>query len=82
MSISKIKRKPVELECIQYKGNNVVELSEWIGVSLSTSPRGLFIQTLEGSMKVSIGDYIIKGIQGEFYPCKPDIFEKIYEIIR
>lgn len=39
----------------------------------------LFINTLEGQMKASPGDYIIKGIQGEFYPCKPDIFEKTYE---
>lgn len=38
-----------------------------------------YIQTLEGSMTVSEGDYIIKGVQGEFYPCKPDIFEMTYE---
>ena len=37
------------------------------------------IETLEGVMKASIGDYIIKGVNGEFYPCKPDIFEKTYE---
>ena len=39
----------------------------------------LIIKTLEGEMKASIGDYVIKGISGEFYPCKPDIFEKTYE---
>lgn len=39
----------------------------------------LKIETLEGIMKVSVGDYIIKGVNGEFYPCKPDIFEKTYE---
>jgi hypothetical protein len=39
----------------------------------------LMIKTLEGEMKASIGDYIIKGVKGEFYPCKPDIFEKTYE---
>ena len=39
----------------------------------------LSIFTLEGKMEASIGDFIIKGIQGEFYPCKPDIFEKTYE---
>lgn len=37
------------------------------------------IETLEGTMKASVGDYIIKGVNGEFYPCKPDIFEKTYE---
>ena len=40
---------------------------------------GLIIKTLEGEHIASIGDYIIKGVEGEFYPCKPDIFEKIYE---
>lgn len=39
----------------------------------------LKIETLEGTMKASVGDYIIKGVNGEFYPCKPDIFEKTYE---
>ena len=39
----------------------------------------LRIQTLEGSMIASVGDYIIKGVKGEFYPCKPDIFEMTYE---
>lgn len=39
----------------------------------------LKIETLEGIMKASVGDYIIKGVNGEFYPCKPDIFEKTYE---
>lgn len=37
------------------------------------------IETLEGTMRASVGDYIIKGVNGEFYPCKPDIFEKTYE---
>lgn len=39
----------------------------------------MYIETLEGTMKASVGDYIIKGVNGEFYPCKPDIFEKTYE---
>jgi hypothetical protein len=42
---------------------------------------GMSIETLEGTIHASIGDYIIKGVQGEFYPCKPDIFEQTYEII-
>lgn len=41
----------------------------------------LFIDTLEGRMKADVGDYIIKGIKGEFYPCKPEIFEESYELI-
>ncbi len=42
---------------------------------------GLYIDTLEGIMSTSIGDYIIKGVNGEFYPCKADIFEKTYEVV-
>lgn len=42
---------------------------------------GLIIKTLEGTMIASIGDYVIKGVNGEFYPCKPDIFEKTYEAV-
>lgn len=42
-------------------------------------PYELFIKTLEGDMKVSVGDYVIQGIKGEIYPCKPDIFEQTYE---
>lgn len=41
--------------------------------------KGIFITTLEGDMKASVGDFIIKGVNGEFYPCKPDIFAKTYE---
>ncbi|MDY2752579.1 MAG: hypothetical protein SOV22_03125 [Blautia obeum] len=44
-------------------------------------PTELFIETLEGTHHVSIGDYIIRGVNGEIYPCKPDIFEKTYEIV-
>ena len=40
------------------------------------------IRTLEGNMIASVGDYIIKGLRGEFYPCKPDVFEKKYELIK
>lgn len=42
-------------------------------------PCALFVKTLEGDMKASVGDYIIQGVNGELYPCKPDIFEKTYE---
>lgn len=43
--------------------------------------RNLGIDTLEGTMSANLGDYIIKGVKGEFYPCKPDIFEMTYELI-
>lgn len=44
-------------------------------------PCDLFVSTLEGNMKVSIGDFVIQGVNGELYPCKPDIFEKSYELV-
>lgn len=56
-----------------------VEFHKWEDYEICFGLHGLTINTLEGKMEVSIGDYIIKGVNGEFYPCKPDIFEKTYE---
>lgn len=50
-----------------------------VGRVVVHNPGGIFIRTLEGEMHVSAGDWIIRGIQGEFYPCKPDIFAATYE---
>lgn len=47
----------------------------------ATPPYELFIKTLEGVHHVSVGDYVIRGVKGELYPCKPDIFEETYEIV-
>lgn len=47
--------------------------------AFTTAAEGITIKTLEGVMNASVGDFIIKGVQGEFYPCKPDIFEATYE---
>ena len=59
----------------------LTNLIEFAGdaVYLNIAEAVVFIRTLEGDMKISNGDYIIKGVNGEFYPCKPDIFEKTYE---
>ena len=80
------------IEAVQCNGLNVDEIKEFIGDSLiyeiseSACKAGkgapslyMEIKTLEGNHKCSIGDYIIKGVQGEFYPCKPDIFKQTYE---
>lgn len=56
-----------------------VEFYNWNVYEIHVGLNGLTINTLEGEMKASIGDYIIKGVNGEFYPCKPDIFEKTYD---
>ena len=50
-------------------------------IDFTKNESGLIIKTLEGEHIVSVGDYIIKGIEGEFYPCKPNIFEKTYELL-
>lgn len=82
------RKKPVIIEAIQYKGWMTDEVEQFVGDSLISESRwgdeggpvGYFIRTLEGtSYMLSKGDYIIKGVNGEFYPCKPDIFEKTYE---
>jgi hypothetical protein len=51
------------------------------GVSIEAETGFMVIMTLEGQMQVKLGDWIIKGVNGEFYPCKPDIFEKTYELV-
>jgi len=77
-------KKPVEIEAIQYNGDNLQECINFLDYANyytawnGDGERTLFIKTLEGDMKVSLGDYIIKGVKGEYYPCKPDIFEESY----
>ena len=76
----KYRKKPVVVEAMLFDGNNVVEILDFISTADGWSyGNSIMITTLEGTMKASIGDYIIKGVNGEFYPCKPDIFEKTYE---
>lgn len=75
------RKKPVMIEAVQWTGENHAEMCEFIDPeAFEIIPRvGLVIHTLEGDHYASPGDYIIKGINGEFYPCKPDIFAKTYE---
>ena len=76
----KFRKKPVVIEAIKWTGDNYEEIANFLGEARRLIPgNGLEIYTLEGIMSASIGDYIIKGVQGEFYPCKPDIFELTYE---
>ncbi|QIG58716.1 MazG-like nucleotide pyrophosphohydrolase [Gordonia phage DatBoi] len=76
----KYRKKPAVIEAIQLGIFNTEAVEEFVGGDLGThSDGGLVIATLEGAMRASIGDYIIKGVQGEFYPCKPDIFAETYE---
>ncbi len=82
----KFRKNPVVIDAHQLKPYNIECLEEWCGGSikgtaLPVEQQCIDIQTLEGEMRASMGDYIIKGIKGEFYPCKPDIFEMTYERI-
>lgn len=75
----KYRKKPVIIEAIQWTGKNLSEIDYFMGITVEIKVTTLVIHTLEGDMEASIGDYIIKGVNGEFYPCKPDIFAKTYE---
>lgn len=80
----KYRKRPIVIEAIQWNGINLEELKwfmkeQFKDVTVSELSFELQIPTLEGTMTVSIGDYIIRGVNGEYYPCKPDIFQKTYE---
>lgn len=78
----KYRKKPVVIEAIKWTGSNLKEIFILCGKGEFTQDvldDTLDIKTLEGTMKAQIGDWIIKGIKGEFYPCKPDIFEATYD---
>lgn len=90
----KFRKKPVIIEAVQFSGYNPTEIKRFVGDSCVVEHNDVayqagaepmtvhvFIHTLEGDMIVSPGDYVIKGVKGEFYPCKPDIFEQTYEPI-
>lgn len=82
----KYRKKPVVIEAVQWPGYPTDLIKDFVGPSLVSEQRegigavGYWIKTLEGhSYMLTKDDYIIKGVQGEFYPCKPDIFEQTYE---
>lgn len=78
--IKKYHKKTVEVEAAQWIGDNIKEIEDFTkGNIVINEDNEIYIYTLEGVHLASIGDYIIKGIKGEFYPCKPDIFEQTYE---
>ena len=83
----KYRKKPVEIDAIQWTGQNLAAVLGFIDdtktgtdvVDINGSAKTLGIQTLEGTMRADAGDWIIRGVKGELYPCKPDIFEATYE---
>jgi len=87
--VGKYRKKPVVIEAVQFHGSTTekVAIENWIAGGPFPRPGGVHtrditsfsIETLEGDMKVRPGWWVIQGVQGEFYPCDPDIFEKTYE---
>jgi len=93
--IESYRKKPVVISAIRWTGENLLDVTRFIDNKDDVdsdplwelycdivSDRGLTINTLEGPMLSSVGDYIIKGVAGEFYPCKPDIFLKTYDKVQ
>jgi hypothetical protein len=90
MSAKRYRKKPVEIEAIRFLGDNATDCIDWILAGDGTaryhdpsdglgSLRQIAIDTLEGTMRADAGDWIIRGVKGEYYPCKPDIFEATYQ---
>ena len=89
----RFRKKPIEIEAILWTGDNLSEVIDFSGLNVSAAHwtkeeleatvknKGLKIFTLEGPLRTRGGDWIIKGVKGEFYPCKPDIFEATYDLV-
>lgn len=77
----KYRKKPIVVEAVRWTGENYKEINDFCEENdlWSSDKKALFINGLEGIMNAEIGDYIIKGVNGEFYPCNPDGFAKTYE---
>lgn len=86
----KYRKKPVEIEAELFSTNNEIgsptmdKIVNWVNqgrkkVGAWHNGTDIFISTLEGEMRATVGDFVIKGVKGEFYPCKPNIFELTYE---
>jgi len=86
--VAKFRKMPVVIDAVQFldTGDAIAALSDFMGLDLKISyaePESptLTVQTLEGPLTARVGDWIIRGVKGEFYPCKPDIFARTYEVL-
>lgn len=86
----KFKKKPVVIEAIQFTRKSFNDIVKWIDAERTTMVEWdydpkidddtyIVIKTLEGNMKVNLTDWVIRGVKGEFYPCRDDIFRMTYE---
>jgi len=88
-SIKNYSTLPLVIEAVELVEENLDFLTEWAGLEIveinpdtDVSGYQYLISTLEGVMEAQLGDFIIKGLRGEFYPCKPDVFKKKYAEIK
>lgn len=82
----KFRKKPIVIEAIQFTGDNVSEIWDAFGAAdiygpTEENPDSLVIDTIEGKMKAGVGWWVVKGIEDEFYPCKPEVFAATYEAV-
>jgi len=86
MSVYTFEKKPIRIQAVHWTGYNFEEIVDFVGrdnldILGSYKEPDLVIHTLEGDHHAAVGDWIIRGIKGEFYPCKPDIFKQTYRLI-
>jgi len=79
--MARYRKLPVTVEAVRYVGINFDEIEEFVGGDAEFRDGELVVATLEGPLRASPGDWIIRGTKGEFYPCKPDVFEEVYEAV-
>ncbi len=80
MTPKRYRKKPVTVEAMgPLSYDNAASIAHWCGGGVTRALDAVAIETLEGTMRAALGDWVIRGVQGEFYPCKPDIFAATYE---
>lgn len=87
-AILRVRKRPIEVQAMLYDGTNGEAVCAWVNTRPDlvaahalAGKYALIIPTLEGPMTALVGDYIVCGIKGEFYPVKPDVFERSYEVL-
>lgn len=80
--IKQYKKKPLIVSAVKWDGTNLQEIKAFTEGRAMMKNITLVIPTLEGTMAAEVGSYIIKGVKGEYYPCREDIFKNIYEEVK
>ena len=81
---TRLRKKPVEIVGLKWTGDNVKECANFLGNSFmahNDTDSKILILTLEGHMSANKGDWLLRDVNGEHYPCKPDILDKTYDIL-